>query len=286
MRVAVTGAAGMLGRELAAVLSAAPQRHELVLLTRSGCDITQPKVVRTSLAAARPQVVIHAAAYTDVDGCELDPGRALQVNTEGTRHVAQAAAECRARLIYISTDYVFDGTQRRPYTEADTPNPLSVYGRSKLEGEHAVREHPDHLVVRTAWVYGRYGRHFISAILQRAQRGQPLRVVQDQVGCPTWTRDLAQALAALLASDATGIVHAAGGGFCSRHEFAVAAVEEAAARGLAPWVPVEPISSAEAPRPAPRPPYSVLNSRRLAQLGIGPLPEWRQALEQFLEDAN
>ena len=286
MRVAVTGAAGMLGRELAAVLSAAPQRHELILLTRSGCDITQPKVVRTSLAAARPQVVIHAAAYTDVDGCELDPGRALQVNAEGTRHVAQAAAECRARLIYISTDYVFDGTQRRPYTEADTPNPLSVYGRSKLEGEHAVREHPDHLVVRTAWVYGRYGRHFISAILQRAQRGQPLRVVQDQVGCPTWTRDLAQALAALLASDATGIVHAAGGGFCSRHEFAAAVVEEAAARGLAPRVPVEPISSAEAPRPAPRPPYSVLNSRRLAQLGIGPLPEWRQALEQFLEDAN
>ena len=286
MRIAVTGSAGMLGRELAAVVSAAPQGHELVLLTRSGCDITQPEAVRASLGSARPQVVIHAAAYTDVDGCELNPALAMQVNAEGARHVAQAAAECGARLIYISTDYVFDGALRRPYTEADTPNPLSVYGRSKLEGERAVREHPNHLVVRTAWVYGRYGRHFISAILERAQRGQPLRVVQDQVGCPTWTRDLAQALAALLASDATGIVHAAGGGFCSRHEFAVAAVEEAAARGLAPRVPVEPISSAEAPRPAPRPAYSVLSNCRLAQLGIGPLREWRQALEQFLEEAN
>ena len=286
MRIAVTGAAGMLGRELADVLSAAPQRHELVLLSRSHCDITQPEGVHTGLAAARPQVVIHAAAFTDVDGCERDPTRAMQVNADGTRHVAQATAECGARLIYISTDYVFDGALRRPYTEADAPHPLSVYGRSKLEGERAVREHPDHLVVRTAWVYGRYGRHFVSAVLERARGGQALRVVNDQLGCPTWTRDLAEALAALLANEATGIVHAAGGGFCSRHEFALATLAEAAARGLAPRVPVEPISSAESARPAPRPPYSVLSNCRLGQLGIGPLREWRQALQQFLDGAN
>ncbi len=286
MRVAVTGAAGMLGRELAGVLSSASQRHELVLLSRSDCDITQPEAVRTSLGTARPQAVVHAAAYTDVDGCELNPTQAMQVNAEGARNVAQAAAECGARLIYISTDYVFDGTLRRPYMEADATNPLSVYGRSKLEGERAVREHPDHLVVRTAWVYGRYGRHFISAILERARRGQPLRVVHDQVGCPTWTRDLAEALVALLATDATGIVHAAGGGFCSRYEFALAILEEAATRGLASPVPVEPISSDESARPAPRPAYGVLSSCRLAQLSVGPLWEWRQALQQFLDEAN
>ncbi len=284
MRILVTGAGGMLGRDLAAALSS-PQHHELHLLGRSECDVTDAKTVRACFASARPQMVIHAAAYTDVDGCERDPARAMRVNGEGTRHVAQAAAAAGARLIYLSTDYVFDGAKREPYVEDDPANPLNVYGRSKLAGECAVREHSDSLIVRTSWLFGRHGRHFITAILDRVRRGEPLRVVNDQVGCPTWTRDLARALTALISTTARGIVHATGSGVCSWYDFAQAIVDEAAGRSMVPRVPVEASTSAELDRPARRPPYSVLCNRRLQQLGVPALPEWRESLRHFLAEA-
>lgn len=284
MRILVTGAAGMLGRDLAAVLSSSPQQHELHPMGRPECDVTDPTTIRSCFAAARPQVVIHAAAYTDVDGCERDPERAMRVNGEGTRHVAEAAAATGARLLYISTDYVFDGAKRQPYAEEDVPNPLNVYGRSKLAGERAVQECAASLIVRTSWLFGRHGRHFIGAILEKARRGGLLRVVRDQVGCPTWTKDLARTLAALLPGSATGIVHAAGSGCCSWYDFALAILEEAESRGLATRAPVEAIGSAELDRPARRPAYSVLSNCRLQQLGVPPLPEWREALRQFLAE--
>lgn len=284
MRITVTGAAGMLGRDVVALLAGPPQGHELHPVSRSACDITDPGAVRRCFTASRPQVVIHAAAYTDVDGCEREPALAMRVNGEGTRHVAEAAAAIGARLFYISTDYVFDGSQRQPYTEEDLPHPLSAYGRSKLAGERAVQQHRDSLIARTSWLYGRHGRHFIGAIVERARRGETLRVVDDQVGCPTWTRHLAQALAALLETRATGIVHVAGGGSCSWYQFARAILEEAEASGLAPQAPIEPITSAELGRPAPRPAYTVLSNCRLLQLGVPPLPEWREALRQFFAE--
>ena len=287
MRIVVTGAAGMLGRELAEVLSGPPNRHELHLARRPDCDVTQSDNVKRCFAAARPDVVIHAAAYTDVDGCERNPVLAMQVNGDGTRNVSRAAAAVGARLIYIGTDYVFDGARRQPYTEEDEPHPLSAYGRSKLAGESAVREeHADHLIVRTAWLYGRYGRHFVGAVLERARRGEPLRVVDDQVGCPTWAKHLACSMAELLSTGASGIVHAAGSGSCSWYEFATVILAEAKARGQIADCSIARISSCELGRVAPRPAYSVLSNRRLQELGLAPLPEWREAIREFLAAAG
>lgn len=275
----------MLGRDLTEVLCSPGMGHEVIGLDLPGCDITDRQSVRRFTGDARPDAVIHCAAYTDVDGCERNPDRAMLVNGEGTRHVAEAARIAGARLVAISTDYVFDGAKRAPYLEDDPPNPRSAYGRSKLAAERAALEQPNSLVVRTAWLYGRHGRHFVGAILERARRGEPLRVVADQVGSPTWSRHLARALAALAAGHATGIVHATGSGQCSWHEFASAIVEEAAARGLAEAVPVAPITSAQFDRPAPRPAYSVLSNARLKELGVVPLPHWRDALREFLTEA-
>ena len=280
MRITITGAAGMLGRDLAAVLSSSCPQHQLHLIDIQECDITERGEVRACLEAARPHLIIHCAAYTDVDGAESDAESTLCVNAEGARNVALVAADIGARLIYISTDYVFDGRRDRPYVEDDGPNPLSVYGRSKWLGERAVGEHPDSLVVRTAWLYGRHGRHFPGAILEQARKGGPLRVVNDQTGCPTWTRDLAQGLAGLLGGG-RGILHLAGGGSCTWYGFALAVLEEAGRREPLPSVAVEPVSAAELGRGAPRPCYSVLESHRLTELGLAPLPHWRDALARF-----
>lgn len=280
MRITITGAAGMLGRDLAAVFSSSPRQHELHLIDKRECEITDRGQVRACLGSARPRLVIHAAAYTDVDGAEADAETAVLVNAEGTRNVATVAAEIDARLIYISTDYVFDGCQQRPYVEKDVPNPLSVYGRSKWMGECAVREHPDSLIVRTAWLYGRHGRHFPGAIVAQARKGAPLQVVDDQTGCPTWTRDLAQAMTGLV-DCGQGILHLAGSGSCTWYEFASAIIDEARKHESLPAVTLGRTSTAELGRPAPRPGYSVLESTRIQELGIAALPHWRDALARF-----
>lgn len=274
MRIAITGADGQLGSELQRVLDG----HTVVPLCYPDFDLLKPDVEERVLAA-RPELIIHAAAYTNVDKAEDEPAIALAVNAEGTARVARAAAKAKARLIYVSTDYVFDGRQRVPYEETDEPHPCNVYGRSKLEGErYVLRLCANSLVVRTSWLYGRHGANFVKTILRAAKEQPELRVVADQRGCPTHAGDLALMLAGLIRHDITGIVHAAGSGDCTWQEFAAAIVSTLGLSTL-----VHPISTKEAARKAPRPAYSVLADRRLGALGLS-LPHWKESLARFLTD--
>jgi len=272
VRILITGTTGQLGRAVCPVLA-----HETVIpkdlpdfdLSRSG--------VEEEIVASRPEVIIHAGAYTDVDGAEREPEKALVVNVRGTEQVAKAAARLGAKLIYLSTDYVFDGAQHVPYREQDTPRPLNQYGLSKWQGEQAVLSSGARaLIVRTAWLYGQSGNNFVQSIMRAAQEHPVLKVVDDQRGCPTHAEDLASALAVLINQDVDGILHVTNRGDCTWHEFAQAIVEE---MGLA--VSVLPITTRQAGRLAARPAYSVLSPDRLSSLGLI-LPSWRDALKQFM----
>lgn len=276
MRILITGADGQLGSELQRVLS----RHELVPACWPAFDLLKP-TCEAFVVDAKPAVVIHAAAYTDVDGAEREPDLAMAVNADGTERIAGAAARAGARLICLSTDYVFDGRKGAPYEESDETGPLNWYGRSKLEAERRALAHcPDTLVVRTAWLYGPQGKNFVKTIMRLAATQSELRVVADQRGCPTHAGDLAEALSRILSTDLRGIVHAAGSGDCTWHEFAGAIVAR-----MGRSVPVRPITTQEAGRAAARPPYAVLANRRLAEAGIT-LPHWTEALGRFMRDVR
>ncbi len=274
MRILITGAKGQLGADLQRVLAA----ETLLLADLPEFDLRNADV-ETRVVEARPDVIIHAAAYTDVEGAEVDPALAMAINADGTERIARGAAQVGARLIYISTDFVFDGLKGAPYLERDPPNPLSVYGRSKLEGERrALAYCPNTLVVRTAWLYGAHGKNFVKTIMRLATERPELRVVADQRGCPTNAADLSLALSKMLTLDIRGIVHATGTGDCTWHEFACAIVS-----ALGRQTPVHPITTAEAGRLAARPAYSVLANCVLKQFGIM-LPHWRDTLIQFVHD--
>ena len=276
MRILITGADGQLGHELQRVLAG----HTLELGVWPQFDLLRPNAGDRVLSS-KAEVVIHTAAFTDVDGAEKEPEKAMEVNAVGTERVARASAEIGARLIYLSSDYVFDGVKRSPYTEEDEPNPINAYGRSKLQGERLALKHcPDALVVRTSWLYGRHGKNFVKTIIRLVREQPELRVVSDQRGCPTHAVDLAAALARILHLDHRGVVHAAGSGDCSWHEFACAIVAE---MGLS--VPVRAISTAEARRAAPRPPYTVLANHVLAKSGIT-LPHWKESLGRFMKEVK
>jgi dTDP-4-dehydrorhamnose reductase len=273
MRILVTGADGQLGRELRRVLA----RDEVIPNDLPEFDLTRPDC-EAQVLDARPDVVIHAGAYTDVDGAERHPDTAMAVNRDGTSRVARAAARAGARLIYLSTDYVFDGTSASPYTEADRPNPINVYGLSKWRGEQAVLDSvAGALVVRTAWLYGHHGKNFVTSIIRAAQREPGLKVVNDQRGCPTSAEDLATAIGVLMTRNVSGIIHVTNQGDCTWHEFATAIVQE-----LGWSVPVAPITTEQAGRVAKRPRFSVLNQDRLRSLGIV-MPEWRTSLASFVK---
>jgi dTDP-4-dehydrorhamnose reductase len=273
MRILITGSNGQLGRELVRGLTG----HELFPFGRAEADIEDPAVI-PAILDTKCEVIIHAAALTDVDACELDPERAHRVNVAGTGHVAAAASRLGARLVYVSTDYVFDGAKPEPYTEEDQPNPINVYGRTKLEGERtAQRFVAAALIVRTAWVYGLGTRNFVTEILRLARANKTLRVVDDQVGSPTWARDLAEVIRDLVRLGASGIVHAAGAGACSRFELARAIV---ALAGLD--TEVLPTTTAAFPRPARRPVSSPLAQRRLAELGLS-TPPWAESLRAYFK---
>jgi dTDP-4-dehydrorhamnose reductase len=278
----VVGAEGQLGRALVARLGA-----DLAWAGgRAGLDVGDPAAVERRLAEVRPDVVFNAAAWNAVDLAETRFAEALLVNAAGPAHLARAARACGARLVHVSTDYVFDGTATRPYVEDDPPRPLSLYGVSKLAGEQAVAASGgEHLVVRTSAVLGvgasrSKGGSFVERIVARARAGQPLRVVADQVFSPTSASDLAAALVGLAERGARGLVHVTNSGTCSWHGLAVAALELA---GTA--APVAGIRSAELGAPARRPAYSVLSNERAVALGLAPLRPWREALAELLRGA-
>ena len=275
MRILITGANGQLGCDLQRTLAS----HELILMDIPTFDLTKSSC-EEQVASAQSDLVIHAAAYTDVDGAEHQPDLAMAVNAQGTEWVARGAARAKARLIYISTDYVFDGLKKTPYLEIDMANPLNQYGKSKLEGERrALDLCPNSLVVRTSWLYGTHGKNFVNTMMRLAVEQPELRVVADQRGCPTNAADLAQALAQMLRVNMRGIVHATGTGDCTWYELASAIVSVMGRQN-----PIHPITTAEAGRRAARPGYSVLANRVLKQSGIT-LPHWRDSLVQFVKSA-
>jgi dTDP-4-dehydrorhamnose reductase len=271
MRVLITGAGGQLGHDLIAALS----NEELHPFDHAALNVADAAAVANAVDHIKPQWIINAAAFNDVDGAEHNEAAAFASNAQGPAHLAAGAERVGARLIHISTDYVFDGRKGSPYDEDDRPNPLSVYARSKYEGEKAVLAYSAAAcVLRTAWLYGHHGKNFVKAIQAAAARGGPLRVVADQVGSPTSTADLAAAIVKLMRTAAAGLFHVVNAGACSRYEFARAIVGDA--------VEVVPITSAEAARPARRPPNSSLVSARWGSTGIAPLRSWQDALDAYL----
>jgi dTDP-4-dehydrorhamnose reductase len=277
-RVLVTGAAGMLGTELVPLFR---REFDVTPADVAEFDLRDAAATDAFVAKAKPAVVINCAAYTDVDGAESDPEAAFDVNAGGAGNVAAAAERVGARVVQVSTDYVFDGTGDTPYAETDEPRPLGVYGRSKLAGERKVAEAcSDALIVRTAWLYGHAGPNFIEKMLSLASSGRVLRVVDDQVGAPTNVRDLAGAILELIAVEATGVVNATNAGSCSWFEFAREILDLAGHQDI----PVEPVTSEEFPRPAPRPGYSVLSLARLVSLTGKEPRSWQDALAEYLAE--
>jgi dTDP-4-dehydrorhamnose reductase len=278
-RVLVTGARGMLGTDLCPVL--ARGGWKVVPADVAEFDITDGAAARAFVLDCLPSVIVHCAAYTAVDKAESDRKTAFRINREGARQVAEAAAAVKAAMLYVSTDYVFDGTKEGPYTEEDAPNPMTVYGASKLAGEEAVREAlTEHWVVRTAWLYGLHGKSFPDTILRRKAEGKALRVINDQHGCPTYTVHLAEALARIIAQPAYGTYHAVNSGACTWYDFACAAVRAAGMDAD----DIEPIPTSEYPLPARRPANSVLDTSKLARVYGIRLPAWRDGVVEFARE--
>jgi dTDP-4-dehydrorhamnose reductase len=274
MRVLVTGAAGMLGHDVTAAAAAAG--HDVVPFARADLDITDAAAVDAAVRRTRPDAVLNCAAWTDVDGAEAAEARATAVNGDGALHVAVSAARAGAHVVHVSSDYVFDGRARDPYREDSPTRPQSAYGRSKLAGERAVAAAAAGAIVRTSWLFGRHGRNFVATMLRLGAERDAVDVVDDQVGCPTWTGHLAPALVAVAEERLTGILHVPGGGSCTWYELARETFRTA---GVA--CEVRPASTAAMRRPAPRPAYSVLGVTRP---DAPTLPAWRDGLAGYLAD--
>jgi len=279
--ILVLGAEGMLGRDLVPALRQRlrdPSGERVIAWDLRQLDIRDRDAVARSIRDLGSSLVVNAAAFTNVDACEREVEQAMAVNAHGPGHIAAACRQVGARMVHFSTDFIFDGRSTRPYRIDDAPGPLSVYGRSKWEGEQAVRAAADrHLIVRTSWLFGPFGRNFVEAILTKAREGGPLRVVMDQVGRPTLSAHLSEAVVNLLDLDAEGTFHFANEGQCSWFEFAQAVLQQAGMN-----IPVEPITTEESGRPARRPAYSVLDLTRYVETtGRCPAP-WPEAVEHYL----
>jgi dTDP-4-dehydrorhamnose reductase len=279
LKIVITGANGQLGRELAEWTT---DTADIIGFGRDELDITSLPACRNLFTLHHPDVVIHCAAYTAVDKAESEPDEAFRVNAAATRNVAVAAREVGAKLCYISTDYVFDGTSTTPYNEFDQANPQTVYGKSKLAGEHAVLTlHDRFFIVRSSWVYGKYGNNFVKTMLKMAGERDQLKVVDDQIGSPTYTKDLVSFLLELVHTDYYGIYHASNSGSCSWYDFAKAIFEDSSID-----IQVDPCTTADFPRPAPRPAYSVMDHCAIRSSGLKLLRPWREALNHYLKDSE
>lgn len=275
MNVFITGMDGQLGRSLVRTLSG---KHEVIGFGRSGLDVTDAKMCHNVLQSIRPDVVVHAAAYTAVDQAETEKDAAFAVNACGAANIAAAAQEIGAKMCYISTDYVFDGNANVPYQEFDATNPINVYGWSKRAGEEIVRTlNTRYYIVRTSWLYGLEGRNFAKTMVALGKKGEPLNVVDDQVGSPTFADDVSRFIGELIESPCFGIYHATNGGQCSWYDFAAAIFEE-----MGMDVPLRRCTSEQFPRPARRPAYSVLDNMAIRLNGFRPLRPWREALREWV----
>lgn len=277
MRLLVTGARGQLG--LALAVAARNRPLDVLGIDLPDHDITDAAGVAAVVSDFRPEVIVNCAAFTAVDRAEEREDEARRVNAEAVGHLAAAANQVGSLLVQVSTDYVFDGTARRPYREDDPCRPVQAYGRTKLQGELAARAASRHLIVRTAWLYGE-GHNFVEAIRRQLQAGTTsLRVVADQHGCPTFAGDLAEAILRLARLQAQGVVHAVNDGATTWHGFAREIV-----RLVGATAEVVPVSTAEMPRPAPRPAWSVLDTTRLCSILGTPMQPWKDALARHLAD--
>jgi len=305
VKVLVTGSAGMLGRDICQRFSDTEENQVCGLDNRASAqdsfkilekfvdaDITKENELIEKIGLLKPELVIHTAAYADVDGCELDKEKAELVNAVGTKNVALACKDINAALFYISTDYVFPGREDKPYAETDEPDPVNVYGRSKLNGEKYIKAvGGEYLIIRSSWLFGRYGKNFVDTVLAKAAEKinsnnidtKELKIVADQTGSPTYTKDLADAIERLTRSSAEprGIYHITNSGSCSWHKFASEIVKCADIKNLT----VSPITTDELkpPRPAQRPSMSALDNARYNNLANCPLRSWQEALGSYIK---
>jgi len=274
VKILLTGRNGQVGSELEAII------HPAVATDHAMLDLADVDAIRSAVRAAEPEVIINAAAYTAVDKAESEPELAMRINGAAPGVLAEEARRANALLVHYSTDYIFDGTKRSPYVETDPTGPMSVYGRTKLEGETRIRASGcRHLILRTAWVYGR-GGNFVRAILRQAEKGAALRVVNDQIGAPSWSRDIAKVTSDLLNKSAEGTFNVSAGGSASWYEVALEIL-----RLVGRKLEVTPVSTAEYGAKARRPAYSVLDTARLRASGVKPIGDWRQRLAEHLKSA-
>jgi dTDP-4-dehydrorhamnose reductase len=276
MRILVTGAAGMFGGEMVKHLS---DEHEVRGIDLPDADLTDFEATRSVIHAFEPDLVIHPAAWTDVNGCALEPEKAIRINGFGSQHVAIATAEINAAIVYISSNEVFDGYKNKPYREYDVTNPINPYGYSKVVGERAVMSlNPRHYVVRAAWMFGHGGKNFIQAILNAAQAGKQLRVVTNEVANPTYTNDLTEAIGRLILTGRYGVYHLTNAGACSRYAFARYILDRAGYESVS----LTPITGSEWQRPSQPPEYTSLANEAGALIGIK-LRHWMSAVDAFLK---
>jgi len=286
MRILVTGSTGQLGFEVVSAFS--QSGHEVIAPRRRELDLLNPEEVADRARQFQADWVINCAAYTQVDKAESEVEQAFVINRDSPAQMAAAVAGYGGRLLHVSTDFVFDGKQTRPYREEDDAGPLGVYGRSKWEGEQAVRAaFPEAIILRTAWVYGVHGHNFVKTIIRVAREGKPLRVVDDQFGSPTWAHDIAGVIRTLVQHHASGTYHYTDAGNTSWHGFATAIIAGANEAGFALKTDfVEAIPTSGYPTPARRPAYSVLDTRKIQSLLTVPIPHWRDSLNRMLKELS
>lgn len=278
MNILVTGYNGQLGYDV--VREGVMHNLKIIGASRKDLDITNELAVRNYIQKLKPDAIIHCAAYTAVDKAESDRNQCWLVNVEGTKYLARAAREINSKFMYISTDYVFDGKKPKPYLETDTPNPISYYGLTKYEGEQHVRAIlNEYFIIRISWVFGLNGKNFVKTMLQLAEKNNTLKVVCDQFGSPTYTRDLARLLIDIIQTDKYGVYHATNEGFCSWADFAQEIFRQSGRN-----ITVEGITTQEYPTVAIRPKNSCMSKKKLVDNGFRPLPVWQEAIIHYINE--